>query len=257
MIDKIGLPRRINQELSSFYLDVAASTQNTLETCAISLVKYLYKLTNQKKLCISGGVGLNCSMNKKLSELNFIEDIFVQPASSDRGLSLGCAMYAANINGEKIDKIDHVFYGPKYDNNFIEKQIKISNLDYKKTDNPEKLAAKKLAEGKIIAWYHGRSEFGPRALGHRSILANPSIKNMKDQINDRIKFREEFRPFAPSVKKENLDDIFKSKIKDLDFMTIACDVKDDWIKKYQQQLTSIIVLEFKLLIKTVIQNFMN
>ena len=100
----------------------------------------------------------------------------------------------------------------KYDNNFIEKQIKISNLDYKKTDNPEKLAAKKLAEGKIIAWYHGRSEFGPRALGHRSILANPSIKNMKDQINDRIKFREEFRPFAPSVKKE-IWMIFSSKLK--------------------------------------------
>ena len=227
LIDKLGEPRRIGAPLSSFYKDVAASTQKTLEDCAISLVKYLHKITNEENLCISGGVGLNCSMNKKLSELDFVKKIFVQPASSDRGLSLGCALYASNLNNIKIEKINHVYYGPSYSDDFIKQQIKISNLKYQEIDNPHEIAANFLSEGKIIAWHNGRSEFGPRALGNRSILANPSIADMKDQINAKIKFREEFRPFAPSICLEDYQEVFSTPVS-LPYMTVACDVDEKW-----------------------------
>jgi carbamoyltransferase len=226
----LGEARKIGEPINDFHKNIAASTQKTLEDCAVSLVNYLYKLTNKRKLCISGGVGLNCSMNKVLSNLDYIEDLFVQPASSDRGLSLGCAFYAAHLNGEKINKINNVFFGPTYSNDSIRKQIKISNLSFTETSDPFSQAANFLSEGKIIAWYNGRSEFGPRALGNRSILANPGVINMKDQINSKIKFREEFRPFAPSVLEEKSREIFNIKSK-LPYMTVACDVNKAWINK--------------------------
>lgn len=230
LVDKLGEARKIGEPINDFHKNIAASTQKTLEDCAVSLVNYLYKLTNKRKLCISGGVGLNCSMNKVLSNLDYVDDLFVQPASSDRGLSLGCAFYAAHLNGEKINKINNVFFGPTYSNDYIRKQIKISNLSFTETSDPFSQAANLLSEGKIIAWYNGRSEFGPRALGNRSILANPSVINMKDQINSKIKFREEFRPFAPSVLEEKSREVFNIKSK-LPYMTVACDVNKAWINK--------------------------
>tara|TARA_B100000579_G_scaffold287073_1_gene238037 strand:+ start:3223 stop:4827 length:1605 start_codon:yes stop_codon:yes gene_type:complete len=229
LVEKLGEGRKKNQPLNEHYINLAASTQNTLERCAVSLVKYIHKLTGKRKICISGGVGLNCSMNKKINELDFIDEIFVQPASSDRGLSLGCALYASNLNNQKIKPIKNVFYGPSYSDGFIEEQIKISGINYKEIDDTAKIAAEHINSGKIIARYNGRSEFGPRSLGNRSILANPTLKNMKEEINKRIKFREEFRPFAPSVLNEKSKEIFNKS--DLPFMTIATDVNDKWAKK--------------------------
>ena len=230
LIKKLGEARKIGDKITQFHLDIAASTQKILEDCAVSLVKHLYEKTNKRNLCISGGVGLNCSMNKVLKKLDFVDKMFVQPASSDRGLSLGCALYAAHLNNEKIQKIESVFYGPSYTKKEIEKQIKLSNFEYENCDNPSEEAAKLLDQGKIIAWHQGRSEFGPRALGHRSILANPTKKNMKDEINSRIKFREEFRPFAPSVLSDKSNEIFDVD-DEMPYMTIAADVLPDWTKK--------------------------
>ncbi len=229
LVEKLGEGRKKNQPLDEHFINLAASTQTTLERCAVSLVKYIHKLTGKRKICISGGVGLNCSMNKKISELDFIDEIFVQPASSDRGLSLGCALYASNLNNQKIQPIKNVFYGPTYSNDFISEQIKISGIKYKEISDKARTAAEHINSGKIIAMFNGRSEFGPRSLGNRSILANPTLKNMKDKINRKIKFREEFRPFAPSVLNERSKEIFNRS--NLPFMTIATGVNEKWVKK--------------------------
>ena len=230
LIEKLGEPRLNSSEITKHHMDLAASTQKTLEECATSLVTHLHKKTKKRKLCIAGGVGLNCSLNGVLSKLPFIDDLFIQPAASDRGLSLGSAFYTAAINGQKIKKPEHVFYGPSYDLKKIEDQIKLTGVKYQTVDEPENEAAEILSQGKIIAWHRGRSEYGPRALGHRSILADPSVADMKDQINKKIKFREEFRPFAPSIIEEEYKNVYDLRSPS-PFMTIACNVKESWRKK--------------------------
>jgi len=227
LVAMLGEPRRKGEKLNYNYKNIAASTQATLEESIISLVTRIYNQTGQRNLCLAGGVALNCSANRVISKLPFIKNLFIQPASSDRGLALGCAMYAAVSNGEPLEVISHVFYGPTRDNREIEDAIKLTGVNAKRIDDPSMIASQLLAEGKIIAWYQGRSEFGPRALGHRSILADPGLSTMKDEINKRVKFREEFRPFAPSVLEERYMEIY-----DLNapspYMTVACDVKDGW-----------------------------
>ena len=184
-------------------------------------------MTNEKALCLAGGVALNCSANRLLYNLPFISELFVQPASSDRGLPLGCALFMAFICGEKIEPIPHVFYGPSQSPKEIESAISVSGVTATKVENPAIEAAKRIASGEIVGWFQGRSEFGPRALGHRSILANPTIANMKDQINAKVKFREEFRPFAPSVLEENSFELFEMN-NTSPYMTIAFNVKSPW-----------------------------
>ena len=227
LIEKLGEPRRKGQPITESFKNIAASTQATLEQCAVSLVTYLHSLTGQRTLCLAGGVALNCSANRVLAKLPFIDRLFVQPASSDRGLALGCALYGAAVHGDHLEPINHVFYGPSRQTAEIEKAIAISGIQAHRIDDPAFRAGNLLAQGKIIAWYQGRSEFGPRALGHRSILADPGIPNMKDEINRRVKFREEFRPFAPSVLEDRYPDLFDLK-EPSPYMTIACDVLNDW-----------------------------
>tara|TARA_Y100000590_G_scaffold14377_1_gene17296 strand:- start:12319 stop:13932 length:1614 start_codon:yes stop_codon:yes gene_type:complete len=230
LVEKIGKPRLKESKLTDYYKNLASSTQFILEECAISNVKYLHSLTKKENLCLAGGVALNCSANGLIAKLPFIKKLFVQPASSDRGLALGCALLGAHKENEKIKPIKHVFYGPKITNTEIEKSIKISGVEAKFIDNPSETAADLLNKKKILAWFQGRSEFGPRALGHRSILADPSHSDMKDLINAKVKFREEFRPFAPSVLEEEYQNIFDLKIPS-PYMTVACGVKDEWRKK--------------------------
>ena len=224
---KIGEPRRKGEPITEYHKNLAASTQAALEQSAISLVEHLHQLTGHRSLCLAGGVALNCSLNRLLAKLPFIDDFFVQPAASDRGLALGCAFYATAQQGIAIEAIDHVFYGPSVEVDEIEKAIALSGFTAKALDDPSATAAAMIAEGKIIAWHQGRSEFGPRALGHRSILADPGIPGMKDEINKRVKFREEFRPFAPSVLEEEYQNLFDLAAPS-PFMTIACDVKEGW-----------------------------
>lgn len=227
LLDRLGNPRRKGDPISEIFKDIAASTQDTLETSLVSLVTKAFKMTNEKALCLAGGVALNCSANRLLYNLPFISELFVQPASSDRGLPLGCALFMAFICGERIEPIPHVFYGPSQSPREIESAISVSGVSATKVENPAIEAAKRIATGEIVGWFQGRSEFGPRALGHRSILANPTIANMKDQINAKVKFREEFRPFAPSVLEENSFELFEMNSTS-PYMTIAFNVKAPW-----------------------------
>lgn len=223
LVEKLGSPRHSYLPITDWYKSVAASTQYALEKSAVSLIEKNVNEFGYRNVCLSGGVALNCSLNKVISQINGIDRLFVQPSSSDRGLALGCALYAASQNEKELEPITHVFYGPTSSSAEIENALRISGVRFKKLDSVIKRAAQYLHEGKIIAWFQGRSEYGPRALGHRSILANPTLPHMKDEINKRVKFREEFRPFAPSVVEESYQDYFKLK-EPSPYMTIACDV---------------------------------
>lgn len=230
LIEKLGSPRRKSEDVTQHHRNIAAGIQQALEKCAVSLVTHLHKLTGEKNLCLAGGVALNCSANNTLNKLPIFENLYVQPAASDRGLPLGCALQATNEAGIAIQPIEHVFYGPSIDELEILKALQLTGFSYEKVNDPALTAAELLAEGQIIGWYQGRSEFGPRALGHRCILADPSRANMKDEINKRVKYREEFRPFAPSVLEEKAGEVF---VMDgpSPFMTVAFDVREGWGKK--------------------------
>ncbi len=223
----LGEPRRKGELLGEHYKNIAASTQDALERAAVSLITHLHTLTGQRTLCLAGGVAQNCSANRVIAKLPFIDKFFIQPASSDRGLALGCALYGAAQIGETLHPIPHAFYGPSIGSDQIENSILLARVPAKRIRDPAAEAARLLAEGKIVAWFQGRSEFGPRALGHRSILADPGLPGMKDEINTRVKFREEFRPFAPSVLEERFEEIYDLQAPS-PYMTIACDVKNDW-----------------------------
>ena len=223
----LGAPRLKGEDVTQRHRDIAASAQYTMESCAVSLVNYLHRQTGERNLCLAGGCALNCSTNKILQGMDCVDDIFIQPAASDRGLALGCALQAAFEEGENIEPIQHVFYGPSQGIAEIETALKLTGMGFEKLDDPASAAAKLLAQGCIIGWYQGRSEFGPRALGNRSILADPGRPDMKDQINARVKYREEFRPFAPSVLVDRAGEVFKIKAPS-PYMTVAYDVHAGW-----------------------------
>jgi carbamoyltransferase len=231
LVEKLGQPRGVDEPLGQRHKDLAAATQATLEACAIRLVEHLHRKTGLDALCLAGGVALNCSANGRLARLPFIKKFFVQPAASDRGLPLGCALEAAARHGDKPELLRHVFYGPSSSAENVEKALKLSGVAYREVD-PVKEGAERIARGEVIGWFQGRSEFGPRALGHRSILADPRDGKMKDIVNSKIKFREEFRPFAPAVVEERAAEIF-----DLawpsPFMTLAVPVREAWRPKLQ------------------------
>lgn len=233
LVDMLGPPRMPGHAISSHHRDVAFATQQALENCVVSLVGYLYRMTGLDSLCIAGGVGLNCSANRVIRQLPFVRRLFVQPAASDRGLALGCALQSAHDNGDlAVHELKSASLGPTYTTQAIREALELSGAAYLDLPAPAERAAEMLAEGKIIGWFQGRSEFGPRALGNRSILADPRPARMKDEINSKVKFREEFRPFAPSVLEEFTSELFESETPS-PFMTMAFDVRAAWADKLQ------------------------
>ena len=228
LVDLLGAARCPGEPITERHKNIAFATQKALERCAVSLVTYLYEKTGLDSLCMAGGVSLNCSANGVLSKLPFVRRLFVQPAASDRGLALGCALKVAHDSGAILNyPLESVSLGPTYSEYRIRHDLTLTGADFVQLDDPAGEAAKMVAAGKIIGWFQGRSEFGPRALGNRSILADPRHAQMKDVINARVKFREEFRPFAPSVLEE-----FASELFEMDglspFMTVAKQVRAAW-----------------------------
>ena len=150
-------------------------------------------------------MALNCSAVKEIIYSKIFKEIYIPPNADDRGLIIGNAYLGSVYLKEKIKKLDNPFLGSSYTDKEILVELKNNNCKFYKTKNPSKVAANFLAKGKIIGWHQGRSEIGARALGNRSILANPQIKDMKNILNKKIKYREEFRPFAPSVLEEEAE----------------------------------------------------
>jgi len=225
-IEKLGKPRIPTDDMTEFYENIAASGQEHIENCILDLAKWLSNETGLNKLCMAGGVALNCVANQKLMNSDFIDELFIQPAASDAGLSLGGAYMVTDAQGGQIAPMHDVYYGPEYSDDEILEALKMTNVKYSIIDNIAEYAAKRVSEDKIVGWYQGRMEFGPRALGNRSILANPCNPDMQDIVNEKIKFREKFRPFTPSVLEEEVPKLFEGKMQVSPYMTITYDAKD-------------------------------
>lgn len=226
MLEKAGFVRRKGEAFSEVHFDFASSAQHQLNEAAQSLVRWLHQQTGSRRLCIAGGVGLNCVMNQTLLNMQEVEELFVQPAASDAGTALGAAYMVAVEAGETLTPFNGAYLGNEFSPDQILETINTLGAPYSCTDDPAGAAAEFVAQGKIVGWFQDRHEYGPRALGARSILADPRHADMKDRINIRVKFREEFRPFAPSVLAESATDYFDISC-ELPYMTVTCDVKPD------------------------------
>ena len=227
--------------LSQFHMDIAASIQAVIEEIVLRLTNDIADKYDLKNLCMAGGVALNCVANGKILKEKKFKNIWVQPAAGDAGGSLGAALgywYQELNQNRKINSNDSMhgsFLGPKFENSVVEKELLSLNANFKKYSDEDliNILAKKLSEKKTAGWFQGRMEFGPRALGARSILADPRSEEMQKELNLKVKFRESFRPFAPSILIEDLNDWF-----DLNnpspYMLLVADVK----KNIQIQMTS-------------------
>src|SRR5262249_1296171 len=209
-----------------------ASLQETLEDIAFHTIRYYRQVTGQKRLCLAGGVAHNCTLNGKLLYSGLFDDVFIQPAAHDAGCALGSAMHAyLQAKGSlSRPRLDHVFWGSDAGaDDEIESTLSrwTELVEFEKVDNVAERAAQLLAGGSVIGWVQGRSEFGPRALGNRSILADPRPAENKRVINAMVKKREGYRPFAPSVPEEDAADIFvPPPMKTAPFMIFVVDVRE-------------------------------
>lgn len=195
------------------YADVAASIQAVTEEALLEMAQYVHKETGLKKLCMAGGVALNSVANGKILRETPFEEIYVQPSAGDGGGALGAALYAYHMVLGKPRKfvMEHAYWGEEYGSGEIESFLKEKGVRHHRLDNEGKmieLVVDRLQAGKVVGWFQGRFEWGPRALGNRSILADPRRADMKDIVNVKIKFREPFRPFAPSVLAERTEEYF-------------------------------------------------
>lgn len=227
MVEIFGSPRLPSAPITQFHKDLSCSLQRTLEACVIKLITSFHQRTGLRKLCLSGGVALNCTANRYIYKLPFVDELYVQPASSDRGLALGCALETAFKVGTPVHGLDSVYMGVDRSISEIEEAFSTTGFAKEMPSDPSETAAELIASGKVVGWFQGRSEFGPRALGNRSILADPSNPAMKDTVNKKIKYREEFRPFAPAVLLERSREIFDLH-GPLPTMTVAVDTREKW-----------------------------
>jgi carbamoyltransferase len=223
--EEFGPARKHNEPFEKRHRDVAAAFQRVLEDRVLEICDILYKKTNADYLVISGGVSLNSVMNGRIVRESKFRDLYVMPAAGDNGTAIGAAYYLYNgILGHPRDFV-HLdpYVGTSYTNEEIEKVLKGAKLDYTYHEEICEEAAKLLEKGKILGWFQGRMEIGPRALGSRSILANPAFPKMKDIINAEVKFREPYRPFAPSAIVEAKDEFFDLTV-EAPFMLKVCNV---------------------------------
>ncbi|MBO9201940.1 MULTISPECIES: carbamoyltransferase family protein [Niastella] len=229
-IEDFGPPRNNDKraKFEQYHLDVAAAFQLHLEECMLKLARGLYKKTGEDYLVISGGVALNSVANGRLVRESGFKDIYLMPAAGDNGTAIGAAYYLYNCVLKNKRGFVHLdpYVGTSYSNKDIETVLGICKLNATYYDNVEERTAEILNEGKIVGWFQGGMEIGPRSLGNRSILANPTLKHMKDKVNAEVKHREAFRPFAPSCPIEDVPKYFEQHVAD-PFMLKVCDVLPD------------------------------
>jgi carbamoyltransferase len=224
----LGAPRDPESDISSHHKNVAFAVQDACEEAMMSVVKLALRKTAAKNLCLAGGVALNSKANGKIVASGAIERIFVQPAASDDGVALGAALAPyLDDNGRFPNKaMRHGYWGPSFDDDAIEKALLTYKIRHTKLSDPAKIAAQLLSQGRILGWFQGRMEFGPRALGSRSIIADPRDPEMNTKVNNAVKFREWWRPFAPSLKKEAAPDYLESAY-DSPFMILTAQVRPE------------------------------
>jgi carbamoyltransferase len=220
----------------SHWQDLAWRVQNDTETVLLDRAIWLRKETGAKNLCIAGGVGLNCVANGRILREAGFENVWIQPAAGDDGIAIGCAFYGhlAIQKKPRTFVMQHAYFGTDYPQQAVTEALNtwLVRLEAAHT-TPEDIyaeAARLLAEGHVFGWFQGRSEFGPRALGNRSILADPRTPEMKDKLNKRVKHRQSFRPFAPVVLAERASEVFEGDAES-PFMLLAQRVRPEWVHK--------------------------
>jgi carbamoyltransferase len=199
--ERFGPPRAPETPLEDHHRDVAFGVQSVTEETALHLARVLYAMTGATNLAMSGGVALNSVLNARVLVETPFERIFIQPAAGDAGNALGAALHVWHVlAGEPRSwAMDHAFLGPEYDTTALKDELSIRKLAFREVPDPAAAAAELLAASKIVGWFQGPAEVGPRALGARSILADPRLAEMKTIVNQQVKHREDFRPFAPSI----------------------------------------------------------
>ena len=243
-------PRKREEELTQFHMDLASSIQEVTEEILIKIARSLREETGIKNICLAGGVALNCVANGKLLSKKIFDDIWIQPASGDAGSALGAALiawYEHYNQPRKVnpnDSMKGTYLGNNFSNREIIEYLKKIKAPFEKYQDTElfQKVAKNLQEGKVIGWFNGPMEFGPRALGGRSIIGDPRNQNMQSIMNLKIKFRESFRPFAPSVLEEDVSSQFEIKNKS-PYMLFVSSIKKELCKKMTEEQKDLFGIE--------------
>jgi carbamoyltransferase len=203
-VDSFGAERHADEPLDPRHCDMAASAQKLLEQGMIHLARHLRTLTQARKLCLAGGVALNCVANSRVLEEAGFEEAFIQPAAGDNGTSLGSALYVSHqlFDRPRVGAMETDSLGPGYTGDEVARELDARGVRYQRCADIARACAERIARGEIMGWFQGRMEFGPRALGNRSILADPRCDDSKSRLDQRVKRREAFRPYAPAVLRE-------------------------------------------------------
>ncbi|MBZ5700738.1 MAG: carbamoyltransferase [Acidobacteriia bacterium] len=228
IVARLGPARRAESEIEDRYKDIAYAVQEACENAMLNLVRLAVEKTGSRNVCLVGGVALNSKANGKIAASGLVDKIFVQPAAADDGVALGAALAPYLENGRRLpDKpMRHGYLGPAFSDAQIEAALRTYKLRYRVLADPALTAAELLSQGRILGWFQGRMEFGPRALGSRSILADPRDPEMNAKVNNAVKFREWWRPFAPSMLSEKASEYIESAT-DSPFMILTAQVKPE------------------------------
>lgn len=234
IIKELGPGRKQGEELTEHHWDIACSAQKVLEDTALYLAKQIKEMTGEENLCMAGGVAFNSVMNGRIFHETPFNKFYVQPAAGDAGCSLGAALmvWHQKLDNPRKFVMNHAYYGPKFSNEECQKALDEAGLKYETLPDAELLPklAKLISEGAIIGWFNGRMEWGPRALGARSFLADPRRSDMREILNHKVKLREWFRPLAPSMLEENGTEVFGKEHHD-PFMITVIEVADEYKDK--------------------------
>jgi len=225
-LDELVAPRRVGAPIDPHHADLAASVQRRLEEILLELARWLHGRTGDRSVALAGGVALNCVANQRLATSGPFETVWVQPAAGDAGTALGAALHTAHALGDDVRPMTTAALGRQWGDDELERWLQTARLDYERPSDLAGAVADALADDGIVAWFQGRSEFGPRALGHRSLLADPRRPENLERLND-IKGREQFRPVAPMVLAERASEIFDGVLPS-PYMLFVHDVRHEW-----------------------------
>jgi carbamoyltransferase len=247
-LDVFGCPRAPDEEPTPHHRHIAAALQLRLEEVVVAQLQNAKDEFKARRLCLSGGVALNCSLNGKIAQSKIFDEIFVQPASGDAGVAIGACYLATSSrqNGFPSKKMHNFYLGSAFSDVEIQEALEKRGIAATSAADLFHLTAARLAQGKIVGWFQGGAEFGPRALGNRSILTRPFPAEMKDYLNNRVKFREEFRPFAPSVLAEYASEYFNIE-QESPHMLVACEATD----KAKQEIPATVHVDGSCRVQTV------
>jgi carbamoyltransferase len=230
MIEMFGKPREKGEELTQYHKDLAASIQRVTEELIFHILNHLQKRTGLKNICIAGGVAQNSVANGKILEHTSFDRLYIPPAGHDAGTAIGSALWLYNqiLDKPRIEPMMHSYFGAQFSDEEVEAYLKSENIAYEKLSDEALYdrVTDRLINAGVVGWFQGRAEFGPRALGHRSILCDPTRDDAKELINAKIKRREPFRPFAPSILKEHVAEYFE-KVDEVPFMEKVYQFKED------------------------------